>query len=101
LPPFFFPPLAAFFAIRVVPPFNSGLVRRLLPHGDVAAAWHADSHVGRHCFAASSSCKTNHGSPTSQLNIDEKADIQNGIKKARRCCRARLPLPASADRRTQ
>jgi hypothetical protein len=32
-------------------------VRRLQPHRDVAAAWHADPHAWRRCFVVSSSAR--------------------------------------------
>ena len=41
LPPFFFPPLAVFFAIALIPPFTRGILSRgLSPRCSAAASWH-------------------------------------------------------------
>jgi four helix bundle protein len=52
LPPFFFPPLAAFFAIAVVPPFTCCGARGCRLHRSVAAYRHADPREQRPRFVA-------------------------------------------------
>ena len=50
LPPFFFPPLAVFFAITLIPPFARRLVvcEELSPHYGAATAWPPTRVAGAH-----------------------------------------------------
>ena len=47
LPPFFFPPLADFFAIAPYPSLRSWVLRGLSPRGSAAALWHASLRYRR------------------------------------------------------
>ena len=54
LPPFFFPPLAAFFAIALIPPFTRGIARSALRGRGAAAVRHAGPPTGARRFVANS-----------------------------------------------
>src|SRR5688500_6672267 len=54
LPPFFFPPLAVFFAIALIPPFARRFLRGLSPRHGAAASW----HVSPRCRRPSLRCVT-------------------------------------------